>query len=141
MPATVLAPPAIPRAVEAVVEMPGMPAVSSAIPVMVDPWVETTLLRATTLLVSPDIFVLAPPAIPRAVEDVVEMPGMSAVRSAIPVMVDTCVDTTLLSSTRLLVSPDTFVLAVSAIPSAVEAVVEMPGISTVRSAMPVMVDT
>jgi hypothetical protein len=97
------APVATPRAVEAVVEMPGMAAVAKAIPVIVETWVDTILLRpmkeplrvereVLVLLVSVRTLpatVLALYAVPRAVEAVVETPGIARVSNAIPLMVDT----------------------------------------------------
>ncbi len=149
------APVAMPRAVDAVVETPGMPAVRRATALIVETWVLTTLLKPikeAVMVLSPVEFVVArtialPPTVdalyatPRAVEAVVLMPGIEAVRSATALIVDTCVETTLLSDVKEVVRLPAVVDAPVAIPRAVEAVVLMPGMPAVRSATALIVDT
>ncbi len=89
MPAVVEAPNAVPRAVEAVVETPGIEAVRRATALIVDTWVLTTLLSDVKEVVKLPAEVEAADAVPRAVEAVVETPGIEAVRRATAVMVDT----------------------------------------------------
>ncbi len=89
LPAVVEAPYAVPRAVEAVVETPGIEAVRRATDVIVDTWVLTTLLSDVKEVVRLPAEVEAAEAVPRAVEAVVLTPGMLAVRSATDVMVET----------------------------------------------------
>ncbi len=143
------------RAVEAAVEMPGMPTVRSATALIVDTWVETTLLSAVNAVVRvlTELLVLfatvrvvpatvdALYAVPRAVEAVVEMPGMPTVRSATPVIVDTWVETTVLNAVNAFVKEDTELLFSVAIPRAVEAVVEMPGMPALIRTSDAIVDT
>ncbi len=83
------APVAMPRAVEAVVEMPGMPALIKTSDAIVDTWVETILLNEMNADVKEETELLFSVAMPRAVEAVVETPGMLTVRSATAVIVDT----------------------------------------------------
>ena len=83
------APYAIPSAVDAVVEIPGMPALIRTSEAIVDTCVETTLLRpmkAPVRVLRDELVVVA---IPRAVDAVVEIPGMPAVVNANPLIVDT----------------------------------------------------
>ena len=89
MDSDVLVPLATAIAVEAVVEIPGMAAVRKAIPVIVDTWVDTTVLRPKKSPLSVDNEVLVPLATARAVDAVVEIPGMDAVAKATPEIVDT----------------------------------------------------
>ena len=95
---------------EAVVEIPGMPAVKTSTPLIVDTCVDTILLtslnanvrvlRPVELVVATlyarDPIVDAPYAVPSAVEAAVEIPGMPALIRTSEAIVETWVDTTLL---------------------------------------------
>ncbi len=76
---TVEAPYAIPSAVDAVVEIPGMPALIKTSDAIVETCDETTLLRVMNASVRELKPVLVWPAIAVAVETPVEIPGILAV--------------------------------------------------------------
>ncbi len=111
--------------------MPGMPAVKSATALIVDTCVETMLLRPTTLEPRTLMPVDAPVAMPRAVEAVVLMPGMPALIKTSDAIVDTWVETILLRDMKADVKEETELLFSVAMPRAVDAVVDMPGMPAV----------
>ncbi len=92
---------ASPKAVDAVVEIPGIVAVSSVNPVMLLTDVETTLLKPVKLPVRVLRDVLVALATLDAVPAAVEMLLMFSVRITVCAIVDTCVETTLLKPMKL----------------------------------------